>query len=96
MEEKDGLKSENGKWLLESFRKSSWILCFLEKCKLYNLTPKFVRFKLYKRQLRRENFYKDWQQQLLDRELKEKRRKHDQQYKILFIVMKLLKVAQFF
>ena len=38
---------------------------FLEKCKIFNVTPKFVRFKLFRKALHQSMFYKSWQAKLL-------------------------------
>ena len=43
---------------------------FLNLCKIYGLTPKFVRFKIYKRTLQNTKFYKSWQNKLLINEIK--------------------------
>ena len=43
------------------------------KCKIYNIFPKFLRFKLYKRCLQKTNFYKPWQAKLLICETNSKR-----------------------
>ena len=43
---------------------------FLVKCKTYNIFPKFLHFKLYKRSLHTTNFYKAWQNKLLFTEIK--------------------------
>ena len=42
---------------------------FLVKCKTYNVIPKFLRFKLYKRSLRSASFYRSWQTKLLNYEI---------------------------
>ena len=47
---------------------------FLIKCKTYNVLPKFVRFKLYKRSLQTSNFYKSWQTKLLNNEINAKKK----------------------
>ena len=62
---------------LQKYEKAKLDVTFLEKCVLYNLTPTFVKFKLHRKELHRCSFYKDWQKSLLDRELKEKRKKVD-------------------
>ena len=48
-------------------------LHFLQKCKIYNIFPKFLRFKLHKRTLQTWNFYKSWQAKLLLYEIKIKK-----------------------
>ena len=45
---------------------------FLNKCKTYNVIPKFLRFKLYKRNVQNSNLYKSWQYKLLNLEIKSK------------------------
>jgi hypothetical protein len=47
---------------------------FLTKCKVYNVFPKFLRFKLYKRALHTSKFYKSWQCKLLSNEISFKKR----------------------
>ena len=47
-------------------------LQFLNICKLHGVTPKFLRFKLYKQSLPTIPLYRSWQQQLLDLEIKDK------------------------
>ena len=47
-------------------------LQFLNICKLHGVTPKFLRFKLYKQSLSTTPLYRSWQQQLLDLEIKDK------------------------
>ena len=42
---------------------------FLVKCKTYNVFPKFLRFKLYKKSLENSNFYRAWQSKLLCKEI---------------------------
>ena len=44
-------------------------LDFLKKCKIYNIFPKFLRFKLYKKCLQSSKFYKSWQTKLLLKEI---------------------------
>lgn len=46
---------------------------YLIKCKTYNIFPKFLRFKLYKKCLQRSKFYKSCQSKLLNEEIKYKR-----------------------
>ena len=46
---------------------------FLEQCKIHNLTPKFVRFKLACKNLYRTKIYRNFQKQILDNEIKNKR-----------------------
>ena len=47
---------------------------FLRKCKIYNVVPKFIRFKLYKKALTSSCFYKRWLNKLLVNELNCKQR----------------------
>ena len=49
-------------------------LDFLTKCKVYNVIPKFLRFKLYKKSLHNTNFYSSWQTKLLNNEIKFKKK----------------------
>ena len=42
---------------------------YLKKCKIFNVIPKFLRFKLYKRSLHSAKFYKSWQSKLLLKEI---------------------------
>ena len=56
------------------FEKCKLDLAFLERCKVYNVFPKFLRFKLYKRALQHTSFYRSWQAKLLNREMQEKRK----------------------
>ena len=44
-------------------------LKFLESCKIYNVWPKFLRFKLHRKSLMSSNFYKGWQAKLLSNEI---------------------------
>ena len=48
-------------------------LQFLKTCKTYDVVPKFLRFKLYRRSLQNQNFYKSWQTHLLNEEIKFKK-----------------------
>ena len=67
----DYLKGKYGPNLLQAVRKYKNILfkltkCeldknFLENCKVNDITPKFLRFKLYRKSLNLSNFYKSWQ-----------------------------------
>ena len=54
--------------------KSEFDLDILQKCKIYNVFPKFLQFKLYKRTLQTLNFYKSQQAKLLLHEIKIKKR----------------------
>ena len=42
---------------------------FLCTCKTYNVFPKFLRFKLYKKNLNHSTFYRSWQTKLLNYEI---------------------------
>ena len=55
-------------------KKLSLDLDFLNKCKIYNVLPKFLRFKLYKKELHNSSFYKAWQTKLLSIEIRSKKR----------------------
>lgn len=50
-------------------------LKFLTTCKAYNIFPKFLRFKLYKKSLHTKSFYRSWQTQLLDQEIRFKKQR---------------------
>ena len=50
-------------------------LSFLTSCKTFGIFPKFLRFKLYKKTLHGSKLYKNFQTQLLDNEIKEKKRR---------------------
>ena len=47
---------------------------FLETCEKNGLTPKFLHFKLYNRNLQRTQHYRDYQKKLLGEEVRRKRR----------------------
>ena len=47
---------------------------FLVHCKVYNVMPKFLRFKLYRKSLRTTNIYKSFQTKLLLQEIANKKR----------------------
>ena len=47
-------------------------LVFLKKCKVYDVIPKFLRFKLHRKSLQSSQFYKSWVIKLLDKEIKDK------------------------
>ena len=59
---------------LKKWEKAKLDVIFLERCVMYGLTPKFVRFRLYKRHLQERQFYKEWQSHLLQNELNTKRK----------------------
>ena len=48
---------------------------FLHTCKSFEIFPKFLRFKLYKKSLRNSKLYLTWQNELLEREIDEKQNK---------------------
>ena len=48
-------------------------LLFLTKCKTYDIIPKFLRFKLYRKSLHAQQFYKSWRIKLLDHEISDKK-----------------------
>ena len=58
----------------KKLRKCELDIKFLETCKSYNIVPKFLRFKLYKKSLRTAGFYRSWQSKLLVNEIQSKRR----------------------
>ena len=47
---------------------------FLTKCKTYDILPRFLRFKLYRKSLHSNEFHKSWQIKILDHEFFEKYR----------------------
>jgi len=49
-------------------------LQFLSKCKTFNIFPKFLRFKLYKKALHSSSLYRSWQSKLLVNEIQTKRK----------------------
>ena len=59
---------------LKKWEKAKLDVIFLERCLLYNVTPKFVKFKLHRRILHRRQFYKVWQRTLIINELQAKRK----------------------
>ena len=63
------------KFLTESskLQKCKLDLLFLTKCKTYDVIPKFLRFKLYRKSLQSQQFYKSWQVKLLDQEIVNKK-----------------------
>ena len=76
------IKDKYGPNLLKVYRKlltdtrklekSKLDLIFLSKCKTYDVVPKFLRFKLYRKALQSGQFYKSWQVKLLDFEMSQK------------------------
>ena len=50
-------------------------LKYLISCKSYNVFPKFLSFKLYRKTLCNSNLYKSWQRKLLNNEIETKRKK---------------------
>ena len=63
------------KFLKESrkLEKCKQDLLFLTKCKTYDIIQKFLRFKLYRKSLHAQPFYKSWWIKLLDHELSDKK-----------------------
>ena len=61
----------------KKLEKTKLDVIFLEKCKIYNVFPKFLRFKLYKKCLEYSHLYKSWQTKLLINELNSKRKSID-------------------
>ena len=47
-------------------------LQFLQCCKIYEVIPKFLKFKLYRKSLHNSEYYKKWQKKLLDLEIRTK------------------------
>lgn len=54
---------------LRKYEKAKLDVEFLITCKTYNIFPKFLRFKLYRRSLQNSKFYKSWQSKLLNKEI---------------------------
>lgn len=50
-------------------------ILFLHNCKEHNVLPKFLKFKVYSKSFSRTETYREWQNTLLDRELKQQQRK---------------------
>ena len=44
-------------------------LFFLKRCAQYDCTPTFLRFQLYNRTLENHHFYRNWQKELLHKEI---------------------------
>ena len=55
--------------------KATLDLEFLRTCKTYDIVPKFLRFKLYRKNLQSTQLYKSWQVKLLNLEIDEKRKR---------------------
>ena len=69
----EGLKLYYTYWgLSKKIRKTRLDLEFLKTCKSYDIFPKFLRFKLYKKNLRGSRLYRTWQDKLLNFELADK------------------------
>jgi hypothetical protein len=64
-------KNEN---ILRKHDKLKCDLQFLDSCFHYQVTPKFLRMKLYKRAIENSSLCKSWQRKLLNNELQHKRR----------------------
>lgn len=71
---------EDGRKLYRKFEthkkkqlKAQLDLQFLIKYKTYNVIPKFLRFKLYRKSLHSSSYYKAWQIKLLNNEINFKR-----------------------
>ena len=61
--------------LSEQVIRTNQHIAFLNSCKVYNLTPKFLRFKLYNKKLQHNEEYRTYQRKLLDNEIKTQFRK---------------------
>ena len=59
---------------LKQIKKVELDLKFLETCKTYQVIPKFLRFKLHRKNLQSSDFYFKWQNKLLVNEIKCKKR----------------------
>ena len=67
---------DDGKKLYRRYETTCWKIIktnldlkYLIKCKTYELFPKFIRFKLYKKCLQTSSFYRSWQMKLLNYEI---------------------------
>ena len=58
----------------KKYEKCQLDLDFLIKCKTYNIFPKFLQFKLYKKSLHSSHYYKSWQAKLLNNEINFKKK----------------------
>ena len=58
---------------LRKWNKNVLDLEYLNTCKAYDVAPKFVRFKLYKKSLHGTDLYRSWQTELLDIEIESKK-----------------------
>ena len=73
---KEGLKKlRKYEDISRKFEKAQLDNVFLVKCKTFNVMPKFLRFKLYKKSLQNTKFYKAWQSKLLNKEINDKKKK---------------------
>ena len=64
------------RWLEDKemkLEKNSLDLNFLTSCKAYHIIPHFLQFKLYKNSLQSSFMYRNFQQQLLDDEIEDKK-----------------------
>ena len=52
-------------------------LDFLHLCKAYDVAPKFLHFKIYDKDFRNTTLYRNWQQTLLEREIRSQEFKLD-------------------
>ena len=82
--------------ILKKWEKAKLDVTFLERCLTYNVYPKFVKFKLYKRSLHRRDFYKEWQRSLITNELQLKRKCVDKYRTELLHVYNDVKSVLFF
>ena len=55
-------------------QKSQLDINFLLKCKIYNIFPKFLRFKLHRKSILSSDFYRSWQMKLLNNEIRFKKK----------------------
>ena len=54
---------------------------FLNQCKAYNVLPKFLHFKLYRKNLQNSNLYRSWQFKLLNIEISSQKKQNSRTLK---------------
>ena len=59
---------------LQKLRKAELDIDFLNKCKTYNVIPKFLKFKLYRKDLMKSHHYQSYQNKLLNNEIECRKR----------------------
>ena len=66
-------KVRNYENLKKKLTKANLDIDYLVKCKIYNIFPKFLKFKLYRKSLLSSQLYRSWQTKLLNSEINEKK-----------------------